>query len=140
MGVQKIHILTAYLPFWIMVIGALILQAGNFLKRPSYVKAALVLLFLDVFVAIFVGAMGGASMAPTEVSAQVNLKVLHMHAWSATIAIAGFIVLAWLIFKKIRNLASGNRNVLLDYIIAFVFVSVLILMAWTIQLANQIRP
>ncbi|MFN8209080.1 MAG: hypothetical protein U0T82_16985 [Bacteroidales bacterium] len=136
---NTIHIYTAYIPVWILIVGGILALAGILLKNEAYLKISVWLLWAGILVSIFTGAMGGASMSKTKILPGINNASLHVHAWTSAIAILLFMITTGIAVRRKRAMKNGKSlkkwNVLF---LTFLF-GIAIFLFWTIRVAHQIR-
>src|SRR5512133_2271862 len=139
MQTNSIHIFSSYLPVWMLIIAIILFGAGIILKNEKYTGISFWFILAGIVAALFTGAMGGASMAKTEVLPDINNSSLHIHTWTAAIAIVFFLLSGFFSLRRRKKLklgkAIGTTNVL---ILVFLSGSAIFLF-WTIHVSHQVR-
>jgi uncharacterized membrane protein len=136
---NSLHLLTAYLPLWILIVGGILALAGFLLKNESYFRISFWLTWLGVLASLFTGAMGGASMSKTKILPGIDNASLHSHAWTSAIAILFFILSAWLFNRRRKVIRTGGNVKSLNYTLFIALAGVAVFLFWTIRVAHQIR-
>jgi uncharacterized membrane protein len=139
MTTNSLHLLSAYLPVWIIIVGGILALAGFLLKNESYFRISFWFICLGVVASLFTGAMGGASMSETRILPGIDNASLHSHAWTSAIAITFFIISAWLFIRRRRFLKSGKEVRNLNIYLFLALAGVAAFLFWTIRIAHQIR-
>jgi hypothetical protein len=139
MQTNSVHLLTAYLPLWILALAFVILILATKYDRLSFQRSATIIVLLGIASSIFTGGMGGASMSKTELMPGIDLVALHTHAWTAALSIGLFIFLGYLSFRKMKAVKNGRSTVKINYPLFIVLFLVVLCLIWTILTAHHIR-